>query len=388
MGPREASARFLLREAAGALGDFGTFVPLAVGMVVVAGLDAGTLLVTAGVANIWGGLAFGIPIAAQPMKAICALAIAGALSGKQAVLAGLFVAVAMALLGLLGLIRSFARLVPDAVLRALQLTVACELLMSGLRFGFTGYSLSRDSRIALVALMGGALVALWLLRRRLEWAAIGLLAAGLGLAAWQTPALLSAPHLTLWRPQWMAFDRAALEGIWRAGLPQLPLTLLNSVLAMAALAGQLYPQQAQRLTPTRMALSVGFMNLLVCPLGGMPVCHGSGGLAGQYKLGARSGISVILLGLVKLCLGLLFGGAAVLWMKAFPRPVLGLFLLLAGWSLAEASRAWQTRAAIWVSATMVVANFASGSLLVGFAAGWLVWWWVRRGDKPVNGSVR
>jgi MFS superfamily sulfate permease-like transporter len=236
--------------------------------------------------------------------------------------------------------------------------------------------------------MGGAVAALWLLRRRLEWAAIGLLAAGLGLAAWQTPALLDAPHLTLWRPQWMAFDRAALEGIWRAGLPQLPLTLLNSVLAMAALAGHLYPQQAQRVTPTRMALSVGFMNLIVCPLGGMPLCHGSGGLAGQHKLGARTGVSVILLGLVKLCLGLLFGGAAVLWMKAYPRPILGLFLLLAGWSLAEASRAWKTRAAIWVSATMVVANYAAGSLLVGFAAGWLVWWWVRRGDKPVNGSVR
>jgi hypothetical protein len=384
MGPRTASARFLLREAAGALGDFGTFVPLAVGMVQVAGLDAGTLLVTAGLANIWGGLAFRIPIAAQPMKAICALAIVGALSGKQAVVAGLFVAVTMALLGLLGLIRGFARLVPDAVLRALQLTVACELLLSGFRFGFTGLG-----RMVLpLVLMGGAMVALWLLRRRLEWAAIGLLAAGLGLAAWQTPALLNAPHITLWRPQWMAFDRAALEGIWRAGLPQLPLTLLNSVLAMAALAGHLYPQQARRVTPTRMALSVGFMNLLVCPLGGMPLCHGSGGLAGQHKLGARTGVSVILLGLVKLCLGLLFGGAAVLWMKAFPRPILGLFLLLAGWSLAEASRAWKTRAAIWVSATMVVANYAAGSLLAGFAAGWLAWFLARRKDEPMKGSAR
>jgi hypothetical protein len=381
MGPRKASPRFWLREAAGSLGDFGTFVPLAVGMVLVAGLDAGTLLVTAGLANIWGGLAFGIPIAAQPMKAICALAIVGALSGKQAVVAGLFVAVTMALLGQLGLIRSFAKLVPDAVLRALQLTVACELLLSGLRFGFTGSP-------ANLALMAGAMVALWLLRRRLEWAAIGLLAAGLGLAVWQTPALLSAPHITLWQPHWMPFDRAALAGIWRAGLPQLPLTLLNSVLAMAALAAQLYPQQAQRITPTRMALSVGFMNLLVCPLGGMPLCHGSGGLAGQHKLGARSGISVILLGLVKLGLGLLFGGAAVLWMKAFPRPVLGLFLLLAGWSLAEASRAWKTRTGIWVSATMVVANYAAGSLLAGFAAGWLAWWLARRWDEPRKGSGR
>ncbi len=127
---------FLLREAAGALGDLGTFVPLAVGMVQIAGIDAGTLLVTAGLANIYGGFAFRIPMAVQPMKAICALAIAGSLSGPQAVVAGLCVGVSMAVLGLFGLVRTLGRLVPNAVLRALQLTVAAELLVSGLRFAF------------------------------------------------------------------------------------------------------------------------------------------------------------------------------------------------------------------------------------------------------------
>jgi MFS superfamily sulfate permease-like transporter len=212
----------------------------------------------------------------------------------------------------------------------------------------------------------------------LEWAAIGLLAAGLGVAAWSQPSLLSAPHLAWWRPHLMMFDLPAIAGIWRGGLPQVPLTLLNSVLAVSALAGQLYPQQAWRVTPTRMALSVGFINLLVCPLGGMPVCHGSGGLAGQHKIGARSGVSVVLLGSAKLVLGLLFGGIAMAWMMAFPRPVLGLFLLLAGWSLAEVSRAWQTRAGIWVGATMLAVNFATGSLLVAFVAGWVAWWPARR----------
>jgi hypothetical protein len=112
------------------------------------------------------------------------------------------------------------------------------------------------------------------------------------------------------------------------------------------------------------------------------------GFAGSCLAGAVYGFGPFMLGLVKLCVGLLFGGAAVLWMKAFPRPVLGLFLLLAGWSLAEASRAWKTRAAIWVGATMVVANYAAGSLLVGFAAGWLAWWLVRRWDEPMKGSAR
>jgi len=362
-----AQTRFLLREAAGALGDFGTFVPLAVGMVQIAGLDAGTLLVTAGLANIWGGLLFRIPIAAQPMKAICALAIAGALSGSQAVMAGLCVGISMALLGVFGLIQTLARVVPDPVLRGLQLVVGCDLLLSGLRFCFPASLLA-----------AAAIPVLWLLRRRLEWAATGLLVVGLGLAAWQFPALLSLPQVTLWQPHWMAFDASSLSGIWRGGLPQFPLTLLNSVLAVAALAAQLYPQHAARLTPARMAVSVGVMNLVVCPLGGMPLCHGSGGLAGQHKLGARSSVSMYLLGSAKLVLGLLFGGLALAWMKAFPKPVLGLFLLLAGWSLAEASRAWRSRAAIWVSVAMLAVNYAAGSLLAAFGAGWLVWFWARR----------
>jgi hypothetical protein len=373
-GAVKTSVPFLLREAAGALGDLGTFVPLAVGMVQIAGLDGGTLLVTAGLANIWGGLAFRIPLAVQPMKAICALAIAGALSGKQAVMAGLCVGVSMAALGLFGLVKTLARLIPSAVVRALQLTVAAELLLSGLRFAFAGVG------TGLVALMAGAILTLWLLRRRLEWAAIGLLALGLGVAAWREPWLLNAPQIALWRPHWMMFDLPALAGIWRGGLPQLPLTLLNSVVAVAALALQLYPQQARRVTPARMALSVGIMNLVACPLGGMPVCHGSGGLAGQHKLGARSGVSMILLGAAKLALGLLFGGVAMAWMRAFPRPILGLFLLLAGWSLAEVSRAWQTRAGIWVTITMLAVYYGTGLLLAAFGAGWLVWWWARRGE--------
>jgi MFS superfamily sulfate permease-like transporter len=181
----------------------------------------------------------------------------------------------------------------------------------------------------------------------------------------------------------MSFDLAALEGIWRGGLPQVPLTLLNSVFAVAALAAQLYPQHAERITPTRMALSVGIMNMIVCPLGGMPLCHGSGGLAGQHKLGARSGVSVVMLGAAKLTLGLLFGGMALAWMRAFPQPVLGLFLLLAGWSLAEASRVWTTRAGIWVSLTMVGAYYGSGLLLLAFGAGWAVSWFVQRG-RPAD----
>jgi hypothetical protein len=370
----------LLREAGGALGDLGTFVPLAVGMVQIAGLDAGTLLVTAGLVNIWSGWQFRMPMAVQPMKAIAALAIAGTLSGTQAMAAGFFVGVALLALGMFGLVRSLARFVPPTVLRGLQLTIASELLLRGASRVFAGVTWRPISAPEMVplALVAGAAVVVWVLRRRLEWVSIGLLAVAVLLAAWHEPSLLRVGSIGVWRPHRVAFTLRDLDGVWRGGLPQLALTLLNSVLAVTSLAGQLYPQHAAWVTPTRMALSVGIMNLLVCPLGGMPLCHGSGGLAGQHKMGARSGLSVILLGLAKLTLGLLMGGVALVWMRAFPPSILGLFLLLAGWSLAEASRAWDTRLGTAVSLLMLVTYYATASLPLAFGAGWIVWWSVQR----------
>ena len=102
------------------------------------------------------------------------------------------------------------------------------------------------------------------------------------------------------------------------------------------------------------------------------MCHGSGGLAGQHRLGARTGLSVVMLGGAKLIFGLCFSAAALAWMQAFPVNILGLFLVLAGLSLAEVSRFWESRAGILVAAVMVAIHFSTGWLLAAFGVGWVV----------------
>jgi hypothetical protein len=67
----------------------------------------------------------------------------------------------------------------------------------------------------------------------------------------------------------------------------------------------------------------------------MPVCHGSGGLAAQYRFGARSGSSIILLGLFKILLGLLFGESLVGLLRGYPKGLLGVMVLAAGLELAK-----------------------------------------------------
>jgi len=136
---------------------------------------------------------------------------------------------------------------------------------------------------------------------------------------------------------------------WRIGffdgaIPQIPLTTLNSVISVCALAHALYPEKRNPNRPPgtndavisrrETCISVGLMNLLFCPFGAMPNCHGAGGLAGQHRLGARHGASVVFLGTCKMVLAIFFGASALTLLDAVPTSVLGVMLAIAGQELA------------------------------------------------------
>ena len=362
-------------EAAGSLGDLGTFIPIVVGMVQIVGLDAGAVLVFAGLMNIISGLIFRIPIAVQPMKAIAALAIAGIMSSAEVGIAGLTAGLVMILLGGFGLINKLGRIIPRPVLRGFQMTVAFKLFIAG-----GALALFDKATDVLRPLWGGeglivaavGVVIIVLLYKKVQWMALALVFFGFAAAVMTRPALLQACGVTFWRPQWVLSDFSGIAGVWRGGIPQIPLTLLNSVLAVSVLAGQLFPESRKSTAPARIAVSVGLMNLLCCPFGGMPLCHGSGGLAGQHRLGARTGLSMVMLGSAKLIVGLLFGAAALAWMQAFPAAILGVFLFIAGASLANASRCWQVKTGLITAASMIIVSHVTGVLLLGFIAGWIV----------------
>jgi len=325
--------RFFLREAAGAFGDIGTFIPIVIGLVVFVGMDAATIFVFAGLMNIVSGLVFRLPVPVQPMKAIAAMAIAGAMTAGQVSTAGMFVSVCLLFLAIFGLIRQLDRIIPHTVLRGIQLAVAVQLMVKGVglglfnsRGGMLGHLWGGEGLIVLVI----AVAVLVCSRGRWQWAGLGLLVLGMTVAVIEQPALLTTWEITLWRPGVISFGDKAIDGLWRGGIAQLPLTLLNSVLVVSLLSKKLFPNIEKKPAPTKFALSVGLMNVFTIPFGAMPACHGSGGLSGQYCFGARTGLSMVMLGTMKLLVGLLFGAVALGWMHAFPVTVLGVFLVLAG----------------------------------------------------------
>ena len=318
------------QEISGSLGDLGTFIPLLVGMSITNGLDFGTALFFAGLFNIITGLTFSIPMAVQPMKAIAAIAISEHLSLGQILAAGIWTSLIIFILGITGLIAAVNRWVPKPVIRGLQLGLGLQLIEGGIKLVRDAHAIWGLDSFS-IGIAGFALVLFAASSRRVPSALI-LFITGLGLAVVANPGILSSVHLGFNLPHWVPLTWDDFRGsFFRAALPQIPLTTLNSVIAVCALSVDLFPDRAAQ--PRKVALSVGLMNLVSGWFGAMPMCHGAGGLAGQYRFGARSSASILFLGSVKLILGVFFGRSLLMLLHVYPKSILGVLLSISGLEL-------------------------------------------------------
>ncbi len=347
-------------------------------MVARCGLQLTPSLLAAGLMNIVTGIAFGIPMPVQPMKAIATVAIAEGLSESQILAAGIMTGVVILLLGISGLVDWLNRALPRAVIRGLQLSLGLKLLTGGYAMiADTGVWIGWDS-IGLGILCTLIVLALYF-SRRIPGA---LVVFGVGLIALliAEPSSLSSAGIGMsWH--WVDFTNSQdwLTGLWRGALPQIPLTTLNSVIAVCALSSGLFPHRPA--PPRKVAISVALMNLVCCPFGAMPVCHGAGGLAGQYRFGARTGGSVVMLGATKVILALFFGGSLLVWLRHYPQSVLGVLLLFSGLELAMVCSDLRGRVEFFVMLMTAGACMAINTA-VGFMVGWAVaialrWGWFR-----------
>jgi len=358
--------RFDLREFSGSLGDLGTFIPLTVAMITVSGLDAGTVLVFAGLFNILSGVAFRQPIPVQPMKAIAAVAIAEGLAPGEIAASGFAAGLVILILGLSGLVSWAERVVPRPVVRGIQLGVGVKLAWKGVAMVAPLAWTALDGRIT--AIIAGAIVLIASRTQRFPTALV-IFTAGLVLLFIEAPSVLTGVSYGWSGPSLVLPDLAAWKtGFLMGTLPQLPLTLLNSVIAVCALSEDLYPGRGIKTKP--MAVSVGLMNVGACLFGAMPACHGSGGLAGQHRFGARTGGSVVMLGGVKVILGVAAGTAALTVLAAYPAAILGVLLIFAGVELAKPARECKERSAFFI-ALATAAGIILVDTLVGFLAGLL-----------------
>ena len=352
-------------ELSGAFGDLGTFLPYVVAAVgagilaptpVFAGFAAGYVLVAA---------VYRMPVSVQPMKALGAVIIAGGLTAVETAWAGGIVGAVLLLLAAIPSFERAARAIPQSVVTGLQ--AGLGLMLGTVAFGL----MNSDWVMALVAL---AVLSLALLLPRGPW--VPLVVVG---------AVLLVPHAgPPMTPASPAGGIDTVHAVLSGVLAQLPLTLLNAVVVAAAVARSLYPDRAARVNERRLAATNGLMNLLLAPLGAMPMCHGAGGIAAHRRFGAR-GMGAPLIMAASCAAVAAMGPEIVGLLMTIPPAVVGALLIYAAADLILSPRLLDARPdcrpVIAAAALATVFLGALAGLLTGLAAeGMRVY--IRRRHRP------
>lgn len=329
-------ARLVLRptsgDLSGAVADLGIFVPLSAALVLVNGLDVGSVLIMAGLTVVLSGLFFDLPFPVQPLKALAALAVAQQLPPDVIHAAGLEIGVLLVLLTLTGAADRLSRVFTRPVIRALQFGVGTLLVASAVKLVRDPPAIFEPAASPSwgIVLAVSTLIVVGVAAHR-RWYSVTVPLLALGTAAvW----LVTRPEFGAVRlhvpefgfPSWGVFGTAFVLLV----LPQLPLTFGNAVVGVSDLAQEHYGRAARRVTPGRVGLSCGVANLLSAVTGGMPMCHGSSGLSAHIRLGARSAAMNVVLGATFLMLGLVFSHQVLTLFGLLPVWVLAAFLAYAG----------------------------------------------------------
>lgn len=382
------SFRFDISELSGSLADLGVMLPLVVALISLNGVNAASAFVVIGLAYFLNAFAYRLPVPVQPLKALAATALALNLSPQLITAAAWWVAAIFLLLSFTGAVHWLAGLFPTAVVRGIQVGLGLLLLRSAWNLVVTpgqgwavlwslgGFSIP----LPWVAAGGALLVMLLGLWLRHSWAGLLVILFGLllGLAAFGFPQAqlafswprLAAPHLADFWP-----------ALWLLVVPQIPLSLANSVFATSDAARQYFGPAAEHVSPRKLLLTMGLGNLAAAAFGGVPVCHGSGGLTAHVRFGARTGGALLIIGTLFLALGLFGGGSILSLLGLIPFAALGVLLAYVG--IQHMMLAADLRGAQAWSVAVLVALVAwfTLNLAWGFGAGLLlhsVWVWVQK----------
>lgn len=362
------SFKFSLSELSGALGDLGTLVPLTVGLIVINGLNPTTLLLIVGLAYIGSGIYYRIPMPVQPLKALSAIAISLGLAPAVISAAGLIIGGLLLLLSITGLIIPLAKLFPKPIIRGIQLGLALLLLKTALSL-ISEPKLLLPESAWIIAIVG---IGLGLLSFRNGWpASLIIIAFGLGISGYLGwfatlkganfgPVSLSS-YIPARHELWLAFILLVI--------PQIPLTLGNAVIATADTAKVYFGDKAHRVSLRALSGSMGLTNIAAGFLGGMPVCHGSGGLSAHYRFGARTGGANLMIGIICLILALVFGKSLRLILPLIPLPVLAVLLIFTGVQHGLLIRDLKAKLDYLVAISIGVIAIISGNLTIGFTTG-------------------
>jgi MFS superfamily sulfate permease-like transporter len=359
-------------EWAGAFGDVGTLIPFVVAYITIVKVEPLGLLFMFGICLLAAGFYYRTPLPVQPMKAIGAAAIAGGISPAALFGSGITTGIFWFLAGATGAIRPIAKLATKPVVRGIMLGLGLSFMVDGVHRMMTAPILA-----------GFALVVTYLLLTNPKIPAMFMLIViGVVSAVIMNPPImveLAKIHIGFKLP---VFHLPTISwndivvGTLLFTLPQIPLTLGNAVIAIVAENNELFPDR--QVTEKKIAISQGIMNLISPLFGGIPMCHGAGGMAGHVRFGAKTGGALVILGTLLVLIALFFSDSVAIIFKIFPNAILGVILFFAGSELAIVVKdIGDKKTDFYVM--LIVAAFAMWNMGVAFLVGVIMDNCLRRG---------
>ncbi|CBI20948.3 unnamed protein product, partial [Vitis vinifera] len=253
-------------EVNGAMGDLGTYIPIVLALTLAKDLNLGTTLIFTAIYNILTGALYGLPMPVQPMKSIAAVAISNGSSFgiPEVMAAGICTSGALFLLGVTGLMETVYRLIPLPVVRGVQLSQGLSFAMTAVKYIRKEQDFSKSKSGGERHWRPGARR-----RRRLRRIISSLPSAfivfllGVVLAIVRRPHVLKEMKIGPSPIKVVKISKHAWkEGFIKGAIPQLPLSLLNSVIAVCKLSSDLFPEK--NCSVTSVSVTVGLMNLVGC----------------------------------------------------------------------------------------------------------------------------
>ncbi len=380
--------KFNRLELAGSLGDLGTLLPLAIGMIIINGLSPCGLFLSVGLFFVFSGLYYGVTVPVQPMKVIGAYAIATGLSASQIAASGILIGLFLLIIGGTGAIRAIGKWIPKPVVRGVQISTGALLMSQGVRFMIGSSKFQAIQQAAepylsvqnlgpipigiIIGIAGGVLTLLLLDNKRFP-GGLAVVLCGLGLGLFfGTHEGFDKLEVGFNMPELLPFGVPTLADLTFAllvlVLPQIPMTVGNAVIANADLSREYFGENSRKVTFGALCITMSLANFLSFLVGGMPLCHGAGGLAAHYRFGARTAGSNLMIGAVFIMLAVFLGSHALALAYLIPMSILGILLLFAGSQLALTIIDMKERKDLFVALVMLGITLAS-NLAVGFVVG-------------------
>jgi MFS superfamily sulfate permease-like transporter len=299
------------------------------------------------------------------MKVLAVVAIAQNWTPSMIYASGFGMGVIWIIFAVTGLVEWMSKITPSSVIRGIQAALGVLLAIEAVKLMSGGWVLG------IVAIV----IVLLLRDNRYAPAAVVLMLLGM-VVVYATGQLqnISSPGFSL--PPITTFTvREVWDTLLLAGFAQIPLTITNATIATAALISTYWPDKP--VTARKLSWNQGIMNTVLPSFGGMPMCHGAGGLAGQYYFGARTGGTNIIEGVIEISLGLFLSASIAGLFSVFPSSIVGAMMFMVGIELTKFVKDVRIgKDMISLSVTLIIS--ISTNMAYGFLAGLAVHYFMQR----------